>query len=142
MAREMMLLDRLRMCGDRTRTRYEPSASEDLDLLMDSVRRNLARLLNARHGCCEALADYGLPALADITIGGGDYVRRVLDAIRITIEKYEPRLQHVSVAPVVDEDAKQTLSFRVDAILIGQDGQHRVCYETSVNGNGQFAVSD
>ncbi len=142
MAREMMLLDRLRKCGERTRARYEPSASEDLDLLMDSVRRNLARLLNARHGCCEALADYGLPALADITIGGGDYVRRVLDAIRVTIEKYEPRLQHVSVASVVDEDAKQTLSFRVDAVLVAQDGQHRVCYETSVSGSGQFAVSE
>ncbi len=138
----MMLLDRLRKCGERTRTRYEPSATEDLDLLMDSVRRNLARLLNARHGCCEALEDYGLPALADMTIGGGDYVRRVLDAIRITIEKYEPRLQHISVAPVVDEDARQTLSFRIDAILVAQDGQHRVCYETSVSGGGQFDVSD
>lgn len=142
MARELMLLDRLRECGEQTRTRFQPSANEDLDALMGSVRRNLARLLNSRHGCCEALPDYGLPALADMTLGGGDHVRRMLDAVRTAVEKYEPRLARISVTRVVDEDSKQTLSFRVDGMLMAQDGQHRVCYETNVGGDGQFDVSD
>jgi type VI secretion system protein len=141
MAREQTLLDRIARCGDRQRGRIEPSANEDLDALMESVRRNLVRLLNARHGMSEALPDYGLPALNDLTIGSGDYVRRVEEAIRVAVEKYEPRLRRVRVSRVEDEE-RQTLSFRVDAVLISQTGEHRVWYETVVTGAGGVEVSD
>ena len=142
MGREHTLLDRITRAGDRRHGRFESSATEDLDALMDSVRRHLARLLNARHGMSEAMPDYGLPALSDLTIGSGDYLPRVQDAIRVAIEKYEPRLRRVRVSRVVDEETQHTLSFRVDAVLISQTGEHRVCYETLVTGGGQFEVSD
>ena len=142
MGRERMLLDRIAEMGDRGHDRSEPSVVEDVEELMESVRRHLGRLLNARHGMSEAIPDYGLPALSDLTIGSGDHVQRVQDAIRVAIEKYEPRLRRVRVSAAVDEDSPQTLSFRVDAVLTGQLGEHRVCYETLVTGNGQFEVSE
>ena len=142
MGRERMLLDRIAAGEGRGRDRYEPSTTEDVEALMDSVRRHLARLLNARHELSEAMPDYGLPALTDLTVEGGDYVQLIQDAVRVAIEKYEPRLRRVRVTRVVDEDARQTLSFRVDAVLVGQTGEHRVCYETAVTGSGQFDVSE
>lgn len=141
MGREQTLLERIASRGGYRSSRYEPSATEDVDALMDSVRHNLARLLNARHGMSEALPDYGLPALNDLTVGSGDYVSRVEKAIRVAVDKYEPRLRRVRVSPVVDEN-HQTLAFRVDAVLIGQSGEHRVWYETVVTGNGEFEVSE
>jgi len=110
---------------------------------MDSVREHLTRLLNARHGMSEALPDYGLPAMTDLTVGRGDYVRRVLEAIQTTVEQYEPRLRNVRVKPVVDEEheERQLLTFRVDAVLISQTGEHRVWYETMISGSGEFDVS-
>lgn len=143
MGREKTLLRRLAEIEDSGRGRYEPSATEDLDALMESVRDHLGRLLNARHGMSEAMPDYGIPAMTDMTIGSGDYVERVQDAIRVAVEKYEPRLGRVRVTRADDEDESgQQLVFRVDAVLHSQSGDHRVCYETHVAGNGKFDVSD
>ena len=124
------------------RGRYESSATEDLDALMDSVRDHLGRLLNARHGMSEAMPDYGLPAMTDLTIGSGDYVQRVQEAVRVAIEKYEPRLRRVRVTRADDEDSAHRLVFRVDAVLMSQTGEHRVCYETQVASSGRFDVSE
>jgi len=109
---------------------------------MVSVRRNLTRLLNARHGFSEALPDYGLPALTDLTVGSRDYVRLMQEAIRTAVEKYEPRLRRVRVARVVDDLQPHSLAFRVEATLVSRSGEHRVFYDTKVSGNGQFDVSD
>ncbi len=102
----------------------------------------LGRLLNARHGMSEALPDYGLPALTDLTTGRTDYVHAVEEAIRTTIDKYEPRLRRVRVARVVDDELVHTLAFRVDAVLVSQSGEHRVWYQTEVSGAGEFDVND
>ncbi len=142
MAGEQMLLDRIAALGDRTRGRIEPSATEDVEALMESVRRHLARLLNARHGLSEALPDYGLPALSDLTVGSGDYMPRIQKAILNTITMYEPRLERVQVKRVVNEDGPQVLAFRVDATLVGKTGKHRVFYETSMAGSGEFEISE
>lgn len=143
MSREQTLLERIGVCGERRRSRYEPTAREDLEALMESVRRHLARLLNARHGMSEGMPDYGLPALTDLTVGSGDYVESVEEAIRVAIEKYEPRLRRVRVSRVADEEeAKRILSFRIDATLVSQTGEHRVWYQTEISGTGEYEVSD
>ncbi len=137
-----MLLDRIAAMGELRRGGYELSATEDMESLMDSVRGNLARLLNARHGFSEAMPDYGLPALTDLSLSADDYVCSVQDAIRVAIEKYEPRLRRVRVTRIAEEEARQTLSFRIDATLVGRAGQHRVYYETTMKGNREFDVSE
>ena len=142
MGREKTLLQRLAAMENSGRGRYESSATEDLDALMDSVRDHLGRLLNARHGMSEAMPDYGLPAMTDLTIGSGDYVQRVQEAVRVAIEKYEPRLRRVRVTRADDEDSAHRLVFRVDAVLMSQTGEHRVCYETQVASSGRFDVSE
>ena len=142
MKRERTLLERIAVCDDRTRSRVEPTATEDLEALMNSVRNHLVHLLNARHGMSEGMPDYGLPALTDLTIGSGDYVQAVQEAIRVAIEKYEPRLRHVRVSRVTDDEGRHTLAFRVDAALISQSGEHRVWYQTEVTGSGEYEVSE
>ncbi len=142
MAREKTLLERLADAGQGGRSRVQPSAEEDLDALMESVRRQLARILNARHGMSEAMPEYGLPALTDLTIGTGDHATTVEKAIRQAIEKYEPRLRRIRVSRVLDEERDQVWAYRVDAVLRSQSGDHKVWYETEVRGSGEFDVSD
>lgn len=145
MGREQTLLERIAggETTTRRRSRFQPVAEEDAEALMESVRRGLRRLLNARHGMSEAQPDYGLPALTDMIAARGDAVTLVQDAIRTAIEKYEPRLQRVRVTRVIDEEADQrTLAFRIDAVMVGHAGEHRVWYKTALGGNGQFAVTD
>ncbi len=57
MGRELTLLQRIAASEQPRRSRVEASSSEDMDALMESVRIHLGRLLNARHGMCEALPD-------------------------------------------------------------------------------------
>ena len=139
MAAGWTLLERMAVGGDR----LDPSTTEDLDALMESVRGNLVRLLNARHGLSEAMPDYGLPAFADLAVGSGDYVQSVREAILVAIKKYEPRLNHVRVSLAEEDDESvQILSFRIEAMLVGRTGNHRVFYETSMAGSGRFDVSE
>ncbi len=141
MGREQTLLARIAGMSDRKGRRYVPTTEEDIDALMESVRMNLRRLLNARQGMSQAQPDYGLPALVDIAAGGKDYIQRVQDAVRLTIEKYEPRLRNVRVSPCEEESKSETLRFRVDAVLVGSSGTHRVWYETSLRVGGTFDVA-
>ncbi|MCH7808179.1 MAG: type VI secretion system baseplate subunit TssE [Planctomycetes bacterium] len=143
MAREQTLLERIASCERRLRDRLQPTTNEDIDALMESVRFHLARLLNARHGMSEAMPDYGLPALTDLVVGSGTYIEAVEEAIRVTIDKYEPRLRRVRVTRIQDDEGMgRMLAFRVDAVLISQSGEHKVWYETEVTGAGDFDVTD
>lgn len=139
MSREQTLLERLSNPQERGRS-YQPTATEDVEALMESVRVNLERIINSRHGMSECLPDYGLPALSDLTVGVNDYVQIMRDAIQSAIEQYEPRLRNVRVSRAKDEDQGRSLSFRVDALLVGRTGEHRVWYQTSISGDGQFDV--
>ena len=142
MAREQTFLERIGNLSGGRAGHHEPTTAEDFDALMESVRQNVVRLLNARHGMSEALPDYGLPSLVDLTVGTGDHVRRLREAIQATL-RYEPRLRRVRVtqAGEEDEERKQTPAFRIEAILVGRTGQHRVWYETEIEEAGRFNVS-
>lgn len=142
MAREQTLLERIAAAGsDRTAGRYEATVEDDLEARMESIRRHLAHLLNARHGMSETAPDYGLPALADILTGSADYLPRVQDAIRTTLEKYEPRLRRVRVTHQIDEGDRQTLVFRIDGVMVSRTGEHKVWYQTSFAPTGELCVS-
>jgi type VI secretion system protein len=141
-AREQSLLDRIgTVARDRAQGRYAATTGEDAEALMESVQRNLTRLLNSRHGMSEAAPDYGLPALMDMVAESPEYVRTVQEAIRNTIEKYEPRLRRVRITHQADEGDKRTLVFRVEAVMVGRSGEHRVWYQTAISPTGQFQVT-
>ncbi len=145
MGRERTFLQRLASgAGPGAGRRIEPTTAENVEELQESVRQHLGRLLNARHGMSQAAPDYGLPSLVDLITSTGEHVPAVQRAIRTTIEKYEPRLRHVRVSCLRDEDAptQRALVFRVDAVLVGRDGEYNVGYVTAVGPNGQFEVAD
>ena len=139
-----MLLDRLaRFATGGGHARYEASAAEDIDALVESVRRQLQRLLNAREGMCEVAPDYGLPALSDMVVGAGDHVGRVQDAIRTVVEKFEPRLRRVRVSPQTEDEGRPShvLRFRIDGVLVTRSGEQRVWYETAMTPTGALNVA-
>lgn len=140
--REKTFLERIAERGG-ARKPYETTTEEDVYALMESVRRHLARLLNARHEMSQALPDYGLPALIDLPVDIEGYVHSVQEAIRTAIEKYEPRLRRVRVTREDTEERNiQRLVFRIEAVLKGAVDEYRVGYRTAVRGDGQFDVSD
>lgn len=120
-----------------------PPATADLNALMASIQGHLVRLLNARHGMSEALSDYGLPAMSDLLIGSGNHIQQMSEAIRSTIERYEPRLRKVRVTCQRNPETahRHVLTFRIEATVISGRQEHRVWYETALRGNGAFEVT-
>ncbi len=150
MGRDAAFLDRLATLGQGP-----PPAEEDLDALMESVRSNLVRLLNARWRMCETLPvqwgpepgdakpEYGLPALADISIGKRGHAQAIENDLKVAIDAFEPRLRNARVSRIVTEegDPKGMLSFRITGQLRTRTGNDQsVWYETEVTREGDFGV--
>lgn len=118
------------------------SGEESLGVLMESVRRHLSQLLNSCQGMSEALPAYGLPSLVDLSLGMGLNPQVLADAVRATVEKYEPRLERVRVSwDSEQESAGRRPSYRLDAVLVGRHGRQRVWYEVTLSSNGRIAVT-
>jgi len=140
MAREESFLDRV--ATSLGGGRGGPTTTEDIDVLAEAVRRNLAKLLNSRQGMSPAQPDYGLPSLTDVPLEGTNALAALRDKIRATIERYEPRLRRVRVSSPQDEEQpdRQKLVFRIDALLVGRSGEHTVRYQTGVAATGEYEV--
>ena len=65
----------------------------------ESIRHNLSRVLGTRQGAVQALPDYGLPDLNDLTLSRSELQNMLSSAIERLIIHYEPRLRNPQVAP-------------------------------------------
>jgi type VI secretion system protein len=107
--RERSLLERLRdPKADEGRR-----ASDDLDALEASILAHLRRMLNSRQGHALVALDYGMPDLSEALRTYPSSLSTVEQAVRASIEKYEPRLRDVSVRFVDSEEDILTLSFEI-----------------------------
>jgi type VI secretion system protein len=84
--------------------------------LMHSIMDHLNRMFNTRTGSIPHLKDYGLPDISEIYRKGSEGIDELREAIKRTVEKYEPRLKNVRVAR--KEEAVQ--DFRLEFILSGE----------------------
>ena len=57
----------------------------------ESIRHNLSRVLGTRQGAVQALPDYGLPDLNDLTLSRSELQNMLSSAIERLIIHYEPR---------------------------------------------------
>lgn len=151
------LLDRL--LDDDPQASTEPVAREAQVIrdLQRSLRRDLEDLLNSRRpldglpeGLAElagSLANYGLPDLQSLEVREVHDVQRLCRIIEDCIRHFEPRLQNVVVAPVMDSDEDRTVSrrlrFAIDAILVAEPYREPVHLHSDVDsGNGAIVVED
>jgi len=119
-----------------------------------AVLRDLEDLLNTRRtaGTLPAYLDevatsivaYGLPDISSAEAGSTSARQSIAGAVRAVIERYEPRLQEVSVVLVdPDEDlARQSVKFRVDAQLAA-DPFPDIAFDTILEmGTGHYKVTE
>ncbi|HHQ49672.1 MAG TPA: type VI secretion system baseplate subunit TssE [Acidobacteria bacterium] len=92
-----------------------------------SVQDHLTRLLNARRGSLQHLPDYGLPDIAPVYQGLPYTINDLVDNIRNTILRYEPRLVDVQVKARNVKQGDHILYVDIDARL---SSGHEVRFET------------
>lgn len=103
-----------------------------------SVLANLQRLLNARRGAVGHLPAYGLPDISEVYRDMPDSIAILQQAIRETIETYEPRLARVRVEHRSADRAAMRLVFLISAELTGGA---RVRFETTFSTTAAAEVS-
>lgn len=100
-------------------TRGEAGARMDDD---ESIRLHLLRMLTARQGAVQALPDYGLPDINDLTLSRAELLKETSKAIQECVEKYEPRLQGISVSHQPLPGSPFTMGFRISAMKYDAHG--------------------
>lgn len=106
----------------------------------ESVLAHLQKMLNVRQGSCSANPDYGLPDFNRLLSEFPSAIQELRKAIKICIEKYEPRLKRIRVEFLPDEDDPLSLRFEIHANLVIDDHESKVWYETMLDPTGKAKV--
>ena len=114
---------------------------EDTNAQVRSILRNLARILNARVGQAPAQMDFGIPSPSEIAQGYPESLTTMQKTIRMSIERYEPRLKDVQVLQIESDDIRLAVRFQVSARLAtSKEGRH-VSFDTLMDPSGHVNLN-
>lgn len=103
-----------------------------------SIQDHLVRLFNARQGVLPHLPDYGLPDLTAVYQQMPYSINDLVDSVRKTVEKYEPRLKRVRVTVMPVEETDFVIQLEISGNT--WDG-NRVVYQTMFVSGGAARVT-
>ena len=120
------LLDRL--LGEQSACR--PGHGMTLEQLKDSVARDLEDLLNTRCAlsdelleaypeCAGSIVNYGLIDFAGMCLSSSEDRARICAALKLAIERHEPRLRNVQAWLERESGSINRVSFAISATLAG-----------------------
>jgi len=113
---------------------------EDPRRIIASIREHLQKILNTRQGSVMIGEDYGLPDFAGLFRDYPESLRDFERSIRMTIQKYEPRLKMVRVKLLPNEEDLLTLRFQISARLAAQEQRVPVLLESTVDQDGKVSI--
>jgi type VI secretion system protein len=134
--REERLLERLRNWEKNPKRRERA----DVSRISDSILWHLQRILNTRQGNVLIAEDYGIPDFTEFLFSYPDSVREMEKSIRLTIQKYEPRLTGVRVNFIPQEEDILSLRFQIAARLATTEKRNPVLFETIVDADGKVSI--
>ncbi len=106
--------------------------------LVESIGENLRAILNARQGSALIADDFGVVDFVEVVHELPLSIARVQESIRVTLQRYEPRLRNISVRFVPSDDPLR-LEFEVSARL-AEDKRRAVRFTTCLEAGGRFDV--
>jgi type VI secretion system protein len=136
MPRGGSLLERIADQRPETVRTTQPSESR----IISSIQAHLERMLNTRRGNAPVAPDYGIPDMADLVRSFPESIQSMEQAIRATVEKYEPRLCNIRVKYTGSEDDIFTLHFDLTAVLSPSSSGKRVSIKTEIDSSGEVVV--
>lgn len=130
------LLERLRDPGPAGERRLHVSTAE----VQDSILANLERMLNTCQGNCLIDPNYGLPHMTEVRSRMPESVGGFEGAIRVAIERHEPRLHNVRVRHRPHRDDGLELRFVISGVIEGDGDRSSVRFETYADDEGRLVV--
>ena len=100
---------------------------------------HLRALLNTRRGGALTRDDFGIPDFTDTMHALPHGTAELCEALRETIETYEPRLSHVKVRPAGQQEPGTLLRFEISAKLAA-DERRPIRFSTFLRPGGRIEV--
>lgn len=116
------------------------SIIDDPKKIIDSITLHLQNVLNTRQGGVQIAEDYGLPDFNDVLHSQAGAAREIEKAIRLTIQKYEPRLRAVRVRYIPIEGDLMSLNFEIHARLAVEGEEEPVVFESQLGQDGKVTI--
>lgn len=114
---------------------------EDAVALLQSILRNLNRILNSRSGQAPAQLDFGIPSPSEVALAYPESIKTVQKIIRQCIERYEPRLTEVQVTQIESDDHRLAVRFQITARLATTAEQRQVSFDTLIDPAGRIEMA-
>ncbi|OCH07658.1 type VI secretion system baseplate subunit TssE [Aliivibrio fischeri] len=108
--------------------------------LIESIHLHLADLLNTHAGNAMIDNDYGLPDFNDVLSNNTNLVRNIQQNIKVSIEKFEPRMRNVEVHYRHDNNNPLQLGFGIGGEVIHNGGKVSMAINIFMGVDGQFNV--
>jgi type VI secretion system protein len=112
----------------------------DPEEVVESIRRNIARLLNARLGESLSSPELGLIDFNDATLGSHDLAVQIRHAIKRCIERFEPRVSSVDIRLLTDDTTLFNRKFHIVAQIDTGIFHRQVEIDLLLESNKQFRV--
>ncbi len=134
------LLERISNAGhDR-----DKRAKSEQEIIENSIRTHLARLLNTRQGSVPIALDYGVPdyhSMANrFSTDPHESVRNIQEGILSAVHDYEPRLKNISVKFMEKKDFDITMSFELEGTATVSDGDFQMTLRGSISAEGRIEI--
>lgn len=110
-------------------TAFKAAVARDLEALLNTRCVDPEELIESYPEARESVVAYGIHDLSSLSLLNPDDRATLRDRIRITIERFEPRLAQVKVALEAQRDFDRMLRFRVDAVLHGHPSRPPITFD-------------
>ncbi len=120
-----------------------PDRLDNSSSYTDSILEHLRNILNTRRGSVLIADNYGMPDLTNFPGENlGEAVLELEKMMRVTIERYEPRLKNIKISYNPDASDALTLKFGLSAeLIVDNAGQQRpIFFETVITSDGMVKV--
>ena len=110
-------------------TAYKAAVARDLEALLNTRCVDPEQLIETYPEARSSVVAYGINDLSSLSLLNPDDRSTLRDRIRVTIERFEPRLKRVKVALESPRDFDRMLRFRVDAVLAGHPSRPAITFD-------------
>ncbi|WP_298775435.1 type VI secretion system baseplate subunit TssE [uncultured Shewanella sp.] len=126
-----------RLIPDAPRVSVDHSS---VDETMDSIKRSITRVLNARIGESQSCPEYGLLDFNDTSLSSFDLGLQIRLSIKQCIEQFEPRIKNVEVSVFNDENNPMNLTFNILGTLVVANMDEKIQIELFLDNNRKYRV--
>lgn len=110
--------NRIKSASRNTDAIKRKTEAEVVSDLIHSIKKNIELVLNSKEGCTLCAPDFGLKDFNDATATTRSLSQTIISDIRVSLERYEPRVRITRIEYIPDVYDVLQLNFRITCVVL------------------------